>query len=246
MFYQEISPPLLQLPVLISSVLIQPPWRVSRLLCSCSRPSPRTNTTGSKCVVWPHSILNTKHYFSSPFLPQKPLQNLLASNKTVICSRLCSLSQTQLDILLVSLGVIHATEDVWRLIWDWPPKKVSLMCLNLQWRGWNSWAQLGSPALVVSQQGSWTFLHDGSGLHKGESRSTQASESLCVAWTATAPLCPSAECWHLLGIKGRGNVLHLLAVTKNAWPIFNTPWVPPEEQQDWRHLNRDDRNQRPV
>lgn len=90
--------PLLQPPTAISSVLAQPPLIVSLLPSSCIQPSPSTNTTGSNFLLWQHSILDTKHYFSYPFLPQKPPQNSLASNKTVIFSRLCSLSWTQLGI----------------------------------------------------------------------------------------------------------------------------------------------------
>lgn len=93
------------------------------------------------------------------------------------------------------------------------------------------------------QQGSWAFLQGGSGLHRAESRSTPASQSLCRETELPRhhflPSRPRAcskpdtgEC--------------LLGVTERTAHLKDHGSLPPEEQQEQQHLHRDGRNQRPV
>lgn len=109
----------------------------------------------------------------------------------------------------------------------------------LGWSGWNSWGTVGNLCLgSLSGRVAGPFSMTARGSTREEAEACRPQENCNGTTVSKRVLAPAPD--------PRANILRLLVVTRNAWPIFSTPQVPPEEQRDWQHLNRDDRNQRPV
>lgn len=201
LFRQQIAVPLLQPPAATDFLSALPASVTSLIaaLSACLQPIPRANATCFKLLLWQHSLLIPDTVSVTYFCLTNHPEIYLLKNESIIYSAVCY--GLGWALLLVSLGVIHATADMWRLL----GLDSRVWCLS--WRGQDGLGTAGSVGFrrnLSSRVHSWTFYKAAQGSARVKGGAPRPSRASARNWAA--PLLSKQAPAHS---QGQRNALHL-------------------------------------
>lgn len=155
---------------------------------------PKTDATCFKCLSWQHSILIPNTISVIYFCLTKHLKIYSLKTKLLFAQGSAIWVGLSWAFLPVSLGVIHATADMWRLVWGWPKRRLYSHFWCLSQSGQNHWGTAGnvhSPCNLSSRvAGPFHMVAQGSARVKAEASRPRA---YAQNWSSTTSVQANAS-----------------------------------------------------